>query len=150
MPQVTLLGAALSEPDTEFVYHGEADACAECPYRTQCLNLREGRRYVVREIREGAQMLDCAVHAEGVQAVEVEPVGFRANVPSKAAYVGSKMALPGQCPHTGCPSHHLCEPNGGTPGREYQVATVEGDPPHAECALDRQLTTVELAAPTDE
>ncbi|PNW65529.1 UNVERIFIED_CONTAM: hypothetical protein BEN50_22450 [Euhalothece sp. KZN 001] len=150
MTQVTLLGTALAEPETEFVYRGEAAGCAECPYRTQCLNLQEGRRYVVREVRDGAQVLDCAVHPDGVQAVEVDPVGFRANVPSKAAYAGSTVRLPGPCPHTECPSHHLCEPNGGTPGEEYQVAAVEGAPPHTECALDRQLTTVEVAAPPEE
>jgi len=149
MSSITLVGTRLAEPDREFVYQGESTACEGCPYRSQCLNLSEGVRYRITEVREGAQTLDCAVHDAGVTAVEVEPVGMKANVPSKNAYAGSKAALAGPCPHTDCPSHEYCEPVGASFDEEYQIAEKLGDPPHDYCMLDRELTLVEFA-PGDE
>jgi uncharacterized protein (UPF0179 family) len=146
---ITLLGARLAEPGTEFVYRGESSACEGCPYRQQCLNLQEGVRYEVTERREGGQVLDCAVHDEGVVAVDVEPASVKANVASKGAYAGSKGKLSGPCPHTECPSHEFCEPAGAEFDEEYQIAEILGDPPHDYCALDRDLTLVEFAPSED-
>jgi len=145
MTQVSLVGARLAEPGTEFVYQGESTACSGCPYRSQCLNLSEGTRYEVTDIRENTQVLDCAVHDTGVRAVEVEPVSVPANVPSKSAYSGSKAKLAGECPHSECPSHPFCVPLGADFDDEYQIQEVVGDPPHETCKLDRYLTKVELA-----
>ena len=145
MSTITLVGTRLAEVDQEFVYRGESSACEGCPYRDQCLNLSEGVRYRVSDVREGAQTLDCAVHDDGVTAVEVEPTGMTANVPSRNAYAGSKAKLAGACPHTECPSHEFCEPNGADFDEDYQIAEVLGDPPHDYCMLDRDLTMVEFA-----
>jgi len=145
MPQVSLVGTRLAEPGTEFVYQGESSACAGCPYRSQCLNLEEGTRYRVVDVRENTQVLDCAVHDTGVRAVEVEPAAVPANVPSKSAYSGSKAKLAGDCPHSECPSHPLCVPLGADFDEEYQIQEVVGDPPHETCKLDRDLTQVEFA-----
>lgn len=144
---LTLVGTRMAEEGAEFVYRGEASGCAGCPYRKQCLNLEEGTRYVVSSVRDGGQVLDCAMHDGGVLAVEVEPIAIQANVPSKGAFAGSKARLAGECPHTGCPSHDLCEPMGVDFDREYRIKDVLGDPPHDHCALDRSLTRVELAPP---
>ena len=149
MSTITLVGTRLAEAGEEFVYRGEASACEGCPYRNQCLNLSEGVRYAVTDVREGAQTLDCNVHDGGVTAVEVEPVGVKANVPSKNAYAGSKAELAGPCPHTECPSHGLCEPNGAEFDEDYQIAEILGDPPHDYCILDRDLTMVEFAPKDD-
>jgi len=145
MSTVTLIGDRLAEVDREFVYRGEASGCEGCPYRSQCLNLTEGRRYRITDIRENAQLLDCAVHDTGVRAVEVEPTTVRANVPSRGAYAGSKASLAGPCPHTECPSHEFCVPEGVGFETEYRIASVEGEPPHEYCHLDRSLTLVELS-----
>ena len=144
MSTVTLIGEHLAETGTEFVYGGESDACEGCPYREQCLNLTDGRRYRVTELRDSGT-LECAVHATGVTAVEVEPAPIIANVASNAAYAGSKAALAGPCPYTECPSHEFCEPAGATFDREYQITDVAGDPPHEYCMLERDLTLVEFA-----
>lgn len=149
MSSITLIGTRLAEPGREFVYRGESSACEGCPYRNQCLNLTEGVRYRVVEERESAQTLDCAVHDSGVTAVEVEPAGMKANVPAKNAFAGSKTRLVGPCPHTGCPSHEYCEPNGAEFDEDYQIAEVLGDPPHDHCMLDRDLTLVEFAPKED-
>ncbi|WP_050048576.1 UPF0179 family protein [Halanaeroarchaeum sulfurireducens] len=145
---LTLVGTRLAEPGNSFVYRGEAPACADCPYRKQCLNLEVGVRYTVTDVRDGGQVLECGVHDEGVLAVEVERATFEANVPSKGAFSGSKVSLAGPCPHTDCPSHHLCEPMGVDFDREYRIEETLGDPPHDYCALDRDLERVELA-PSD-
>ncbi|MCF2165231.1 UPF0179 family protein [Halobacterium salinarum] len=142
---ITLLGPRLADPGTEFVYRGPADDCEGCPYRQQCLNLTEGVRYEVTDVREGGQVLDCAVHDEGAVAVDVEPTTIPATVPSKGAYAGSKGKLAGPCPHTECPSHEFCEPAGASFDTEYQIAEIDGEPPHDHCALDRDLTLVEFA-----
>jgi hypothetical protein len=145
MTKVTLVGDRLAEPGTQFVYRGPSSACEGCPYRKQCLNLAEDVRYEVTGIRENAQLLDCAVHDAGVRAVEVEPAPVVANVPSKGAYAGSKAGLAGPCPHTECPSHEYCVPDGAAFDEEYRIAEVRGDPPHEFCYLDRDLTLVEFA-----
>lgn len=144
MPKITLVGTRLADVGSEFVYGGESEACSGCPYREQCLNLTEGRRYRVTGTRDSGT-LECAVHADGVTAVEVEPASVLANVASNAAYAGSKAGLEGPCPHTECPSHELCEPAGADFETEYQIAEVVGDPPHEHCMLDRDLTLVEFA-----
>ncbi|WP_396612314.1 UPF0179 family protein [Haloferax sp. S1W] len=146
MTAVTLIGTRLADAGAEFVYHGESSACEGCPYRRQCLNLNEGVRYRVVDVRENTQVLDCAAHDIGVRAVEVEPVPVRANVPSKGAYAGSKASLQGPCPHTECPSHQYCVPEGAEFDQEYRIAEVVGDPPHDHCYLDRNLTLVEFEA----
>jgi uncharacterized protein (UPF0179 family) len=144
MSTVTLVGSRLAEPGTEFVYHGEADACAGCPYRSQCLNLEQGRKYRVASVRENAQTLECAMHAGGVRAVEVEPATVRATITSKGAFAGSKTSLPGSCPYVECPSHEFCEPDGVDLDGEYRIANIVGEPPHEVCHLDRSLELVEL------
>jgi uncharacterized protein (UPF0179 family) len=149
MTTVTLIGARLAEADREFVYGGEAPGCTGCPYRGQCLNLDEGVRYRVTEVRDEGQLLDCAVHDEGVRAVEVEPAPVTANVLDNVAFAGNKTSLAGPCPHTDCPSHEFCVPDGAEFDTEYRVDGVLGDPPHDYCALDRDLTMVEFA-PADE
>ena len=149
MTTVTLVGTRLASEGEEFVYNGEASGCAGCPYRTQCLNLTEGRRYRISSVRENGQTLDCAMHEGGVRAVEVEPAPIRANVPTKGAYAGSKARLAGSCPHTGCPSHPYCEPAGADFDAEYRIDEIVGDPPHDYCMLDRDLTLVEFDAPEE-
>ena len=148
MSKITLIGEQLASPGTEFVYRGESAACEGCPYRNQCLNLTVGRRYRVTETRDSGS-LECAVHANGVTAVEVEPAPVLANVTSNAAYAGSRAELEGSCPYTECPSHEFCEPAGASFDREYQITEVVGDPPHEYCMLDRELTLVEFAPDTE-
>jgi hypothetical protein len=144
MPNVTLIGTRLAEVGREFVFQGESSACEGCPYRGQCLNLEEGTRYRITDVRENAQTLDCAVHDDGVRAVEVEPTSVPANVPAKGAYVGSKSKLAGPCPHTDCPSHAYCVPMGADFDTEYRIREVLGEPPHDHCPLGRDLTLVEF------
>ncbi len=150
MSQVTLIGTRLASEGTEFVYQGEASGCEGCPYRDQCLNLRTGVKYRVTDVRDNAQTLECAVHDDGVTAVEVETVPVRANVANDDAYAGNRTALEGPCPHVDCPSHEYCVPDGAEMDAEYRIQEVVGEPPHEFCALDRDLTLVEFAPPEDQ
>ena len=95
MSTITLVGTRLAEAGQEFVFQGEASACEGCPYRDQCLNLTEGVKYRITDVREGAQTLPCGVHDDGVTAVEVEPASVQANVAARNAYAGSKAKLEG-------------------------------------------------------
>lgn len=149
MTTVTLIGNRLAEEGQEFVYHGAAEGCDGCPYRSQCLNLTSDVKYRVVAVRQNTQLLECAVHDEGVRAVEVEPAPVTANVPSTNAYAGSRARLEGPCPHTDCPSHEYCEPDGTTFDREYRIEEVIGEPPHDHCHLNRELTLVEFAPPEE-
>ena len=149
MASVTLIGTRLATEGAEFVYQGESSDCERCPYRNQCLNLTEGRRYRVLDVRDNANTLECAVHDTGVTAVEVEPTPVRANVAASSAFAGSKASLEGPCPHTDCPSHEYCEPQGLDFDGRYRIEDVLGDPPHDYCMLDRDLTLVEFAPPED-
>jgi uncharacterized protein (UPF0179 family) len=148
MAKVTLVGERLAEVGEEFVYHGESSLCEGCPYREQCLNLVEGRRYRVSATRDSGT-LECAVHDTGVTAVEVEPAPVRANVASKGAYAGSVARLEGPCPHTECPSHEYCEPMGVDFDDQRTIEEVLGEPPHDYCILERDLTLVEFAPEED-
>jgi hypothetical protein len=151
MSQITLVGTRLAAEGREFVYRGEAAGCEGCPHRSQCLNLEEGVRYRVSNVREGGQPLDCAVHAEGeVLAVDVEPAAMRANVPAKGAFEGTSAKLAGPCPHTECPSHEFCVPPGADFDRSFRIREMLGDPPHEYCHLDRDLALVEFAPPETE
>lgn len=149
MTTVTLIGTRLADEGVEFVYRGESPDCEGCPYRSQCLNLTEGRKYRVTDVRENASTLDCAVHDAGVTAVEVESTPVRANVAASSAYAGSKVSLEGPCPHTSCPSHEYCEPAGAGFDEAFRIDEVLGEPPHDYCMLDRALTLVEFEPPSD-
>jgi len=142
MSQITLVGTRLATTGETFVYSGATPGCEGCPYREQCLNLSEGVKYRITSVRDGGQTLDCAVHLDGVVAVEVEPATVTANVPTKGAYAGTSATLAGPCSHTECPSHERCVPLGAEFDTEYRIETVEGEPPHDHCALDRSLTSV--------
>lgn len=144
MATVTLLGTRLASRGTEFVYQGGADGCAGCPYRDQCLNLTPGRTYRVTDVRENAQQLECAMHEDGVRAVEVEPTEVRATVDTKASYAGSSTTLPGPCPYVECPSHAYCEPPGVDHDETFRIDRILGDPPHEVCHLDRSLQLAAL------
>ena len=144
MTAVTLIGERLAEPGQEFVYDGPAAGCADCPYREQCLNLTPGTRYRVTDVRSGAQRLPCAVHADDVVAVEVEPTAVTATVPAEGAFAGGMGSPAGTCPVVECPSHEYCMAPGADPEREYRITSVHGDAPYETCALDRDLTLVEL------
>ena len=144
MGQITLIGEGLATAGREFVYHGAAEGCEGCPYRDQCLNLEEGRRYRVVDRREHAQTLPCAVHEDDVIAVEVELTTVTTNVPTNQALAGNKTTLAGPCPHIECPSHSYCVPDGIEFDTEYRINEIHGEPPHEVCHLDRELTHVEM------
>lgn len=143
MTSVTLIGEDIAEAGREFVYRGEASACADCPYRQQCLNLETDQAYRITDVREDAQSLPCGVHEGDVVAVEVESTTITVNVPDRQALTGNKTPLAGDCPHVECPSHEYCVPGGMPIDAEYRITDVRGDPPHETCALDRQLTQVD-------
>ncbi|MDY6765473.1 MAG: UPF0179 family protein, partial [Halobacteria archaeon] len=115
-----------------------------CPHRKSCLNLKEGVRYRIMEVREGGQTLDCAIHDGGVRAVEVAESPILAQVESKAAFEGSKVTIEEDaCDKTQCPAYSFCVPDGFDFGEKYTINEVVGDNP-VDCYYDKSLKLVEL------
>jgi len=141
---ITLIGTSLAHEGQEFVYRGETEACEGCPHRGTCLNLNEDVRYRVTEVRDGGQVLDCAIHDEGVRAVEVEEAPVVAQVPSRKAFEGSNVTIEEDaCDRTDCPAYRYCVPDGFDFGEPYIINEVVGDNP-VDCHYDRSLNLVEL------
>ncbi|MFP4174524.1 MAG: UPF0179 family protein [Halobacteriales archaeon] len=141
---ITLIGTSLAEVGQEFVYRGGTEACEDCPHSDNCLNLDEGVRYRVMDVRDGGQELDCAVHQGGVRAVDVAESPVLAQVPSKKAFEGSDVTIEDDaCDRTDCPAYKFCVPDGFDFGEPYTINEVVGDNP-ADCHYDRSLNLVEL------
>lgn len=142
--QITLIGTSLAEVGQEFIYEGPTEACEDCPHRETCLNLEEGVRYRVMDVRDGGQELDCAIHEGGVRAVDVAESPVLGQVPSKKAFEGSNVTIEEDaCDKTDCPAYKFCVPDGFDFGEDYEIKEVVGDNP-VECHYDRSLSLVEL------
>ncbi|WP_442905118.1 UPF0179 family protein [Haloarcula sp. CGMCC 1.6347] len=61
-----------------------------CPYWNQCLNQNTGTRYRITNVRQSGQTLDCAVHQDGVRAVEISPRRFRPMFRRRARMLGAR------------------------------------------------------------
>jgi len=141
---ITLIGTSLAEVGQEFIFRGAAEPCEDCPHRDTCLNLDEGVRYRVMDVRDGGQELDCAVHEDGVRAVDVAESPVLAQVPSKKAFEGSDVTIEEDaCDKTDCAAYKFCVPDGFDFGESYTINEVVGDNP-ADCHYDRSLNLVEL------
>ncbi|MDY7081086.1 MAG: UPF0179 family protein [Halobacteria archaeon] len=143
--QITLIGTELAEAGTEFIYQGETEACEGCSHRNNCLNLDEGVRYRVMDVREGGQELDCAIHdGKAVRAVEVAESPVLAQVESKKAFEGSNVTIEEDaCDKKDCPAYKFCVPDGFDFGEDYKINEVVGDNP-VDCHYDKSLQLVEL------
>jgi len=149
MTNITFIGTKLAHKGQEFVYRGETEACEGCPHRDTCLNLDQDVRYRVTNVREGGQVLDCAIHEDGVRAVDVKEAPVVAQVPSRKAFEGSKVTIEKDaCDKTDCPAYRYCVPKGFDFDEPYSIEEVIGDNP-VDCHYDRSLKLVELEKSSD-
>lgn len=142
---ITLIGTSLASEGKEFIYRGGTEACEGCPHRKTCLNLEEGVRYRVVDVRDGGQVLDCAIHDEGgVQAVEVSESRVVGQVESRMAFEGSIVTIEQDaCDKKDCPAYKYCVPEGFDFGEPYTINEVVGENP-VDCHYDKSLNLVEL------
>ncbi|TAJ44882.1 UPF0179 family protein [Methanofollis fontis] len=141
-PRVTLIGRCLAEKGLEFVYEGEVAACRNCKLLKVCHNLQPGRKYKVVGIRKNTEQ-ECAVHRDGICAIEVIEASVVTLIPADRAILNSRIHYESPCTRTDCRSYALCHPDGIIDGDKYSVAKILGNAPDI-CEKGRNLKLVEL------
>jgi len=139
--KVTLVGTVLAKPGTEFIYEGESPGCETCKVKKACNNLNKGHRYRIVTIRSTHH--ECAVHYNGVTAVEVMDAPVTMLISAPMAIVNSKVKIEFSCNKSDCRSYPLCRPDGVVEGEKYVVADVLGNASDI-CSKGRALKLVEI------
>jgi uncharacterized protein (UPF0179 family) len=140
MPLVTLVGEKLAKPGKELVFCGMIKECKTCKLKSACLNLEEGRRYKIRNVRDSRH--DCSIHEGGVRAVEIEKIPTSAAVGQRDAIEGAIVKfVPLNCKNLDCQFHKICHPLGLKDGMKGKIVGVAGQ---VECPRGHELITVKL------
>ncbi|HNX17721.1 MAG TPA: UPF0179 family protein [Methanoregula sp.] len=139
--KVTLVGTVLAKPGSEFIYEGESPECSTCKVKKACNNLNRGHRYRIVTVRGTHH--ECAVHYNGVTAVEVTDAPITMLIGADMAIVNSKVKVEFSCNKSDCRSFPLCRPDGIVEGEKYIVADVLGNASDI-CGKGRALKLVEI------
>jgi len=140
MSIVTLIGKEQATKGAEFIYIGPLVDCKNCKLRNVCFNLKPGRRYKIKEVRDKKHT--CDIFEEGVVVVEVEEQPVIATISTKHIQ-GSTVSLePISCHRIGCPHHQFCTSSALKKGASFTVTKVLE--PRIECAEGHHLQKVEL------
>jgi len=140
---ITLCGRDWAKIGIEFIFLGGKQECENCRLKNICLRLREGAKYKIVGLRDGA-VHECPLHDEGVVAVEVVELPIVALIDSKMAVEGAKIRYEGKrCNHLDCEMYNLCHPVELKEGDSVIVEKIIGDAP-AECRKGYSLKVVEL------
>ncbi len=124
----------------EFTFLGGKSECEGCKVKKVCLKLREGGKYRIVGLRDGA-VQQCQLHDDGVIAVEVVEMPIMVAVDSKMAVEGLKITLKGNCHNIDCAHYNVCNPI-EFKDNHFIVEKVIGDA--INCRIGRQLKLVEL------
>jgi uncharacterized protein (UPF0179 family) len=124
MANVTLVGEKHAKKDRIFIYRGPLSNCRECKVKTVCFNLEEGRRYIIKEVRQMHH--PCKIHEGGVRAVEYEilPIEHALNADGAIEKARITVEAPEECQNRGCEHYKLCFPNGLKAGSQYEIREV--------------------------
>jgi uncharacterized protein len=117
--KVTLIGAALAEVGTEFVYDGPALACEDCPLMRACVNLEKGKRYEIVAKRPTQHV--CRIHHGNVCAVEVMEAPVCVYIRSDEARPNTTIMFRHPCSQDHCEQYALCNPEGILVGQKYII-----------------------------
>jgi len=140
---ITLCGRDWAKIGIEFIFLGGKQECENCRLKNICLRLREGAKYKIVGLRDGA-VHECPLHDEGVVAVEVVELPIVALIDSKMAVEGAKIRYEGKrCNFLDCEMYNLCHPVELKEGDSVIVEKIIGDAP-AECRKGYSLKVVEL------
>lgn len=140
---ITLCGRDWAKIGVEFIFLGGKQECENCRLKTICLRLREGAKYKIVGLRDGA-VHECPLHDEGVVAVEVVELPIVALIDSKMAVEGARIRFEGKrCNILDCEMFNLCNPVELKEGDSVIVEKIIGDAP-AECRKGFSLKVVEL------
>jgi uncharacterized protein (UPF0179 family) len=126
MPLVTLIGEKLAKEGNVVIFFGVTMGCKDCRLKSACLNLDEGSRYVIRNVRENRH--ECKVHEGDVRVVEIEKVPITTAVSRKNVVEGAVVTFdPIDCRSPGCSHYRKCRPAGLKKGTKGKVVKLGGD-----------------------
>ncbi len=140
---ITLCGKDWAKIGTEFIFLGGKAECENCKIKKTCLRLREGSKYKIVGLRDGA-VQECPLHDEGVVAVEVVELPIIALIDSKIAVEGAKFHYEvKKCDVFNCSMYSLCHPIELTDGESVVVEKIIGDAPE-KCQKGYSVVVAEL------
>ncbi len=139
---VTLCGKDWAKVGVEFTYLGSVAECNSCKIKRTCLRLRDGAKYKIVGLRDGATQ-ECSLHDEGVVAVEVVELPILSLVDSKMAVEGARLHFENKCRDLECSMYNLCNPVELRSGEAVVVERVIGDAPE-KCSRGFTLKVTEL------
>jgi uncharacterized protein (UPF0179 family) len=126
MPLVTLIGERLAKEGKVIIFHGVSMGCKDCKLKSVCLNLDEGSRYVIRNVRENSH--ECKIHDGNVRVVEIERVPLATAVAQKNVVEGALVTYnPVNCNNPGCVHFRKCRPVGLKKGTKGKVVRLGSD-----------------------
>lgn len=140
---ITLCGKDWAKIGTEFIFLGGKDECQGCKIKKTCLKLREGAKYKIVGLRDGA-VQECPLHDEGVVAVEVVELPIIALIDSKIAVEGTRFHYEEKkCDILNCSMFSLCHPVELKNGERVSVEKIIGDAPER-CQKGYSVVVAEL------
>lgn len=140
MPLVTLVGEKLAKEGKELVFCGMGKECKGCRLKSACLNLEEGRRYRIMNVRDSRH--ECKIHEGGVRVVEIEKVPIPATIAQKNIVEGAMISyIPKNCKNLGCQFYKLCHPLGLKNSIKGKVVGVGNE---IDCPDGYQLVEIQL------
>lgn len=144
MAIVSMIGAPYAKEGQTFFYHGIQQECRSCAVRQVCQNLKPGREYVVKGVRDREHF--CPIH-EGnkVRVVEVEEAPVHTTIlERKTMGTSFTWETPACGPFVGCPNFHLCFTPCLHHGKTYRIKEVKEK---VDCPVGFKLHRVEVEPP---
>jgi hypothetical protein len=139
--RITLIGAQLSREGLEFIFEKGTPECEKCKLKNTCLDLEEGRRYIITGIRSD-KLQECFIHEGGAMVVEVEKAPTIALIDSRNAVEGATIKYKAPSCDTEDPEiYDLCHPAGLKEGDKCTITEVLG---HAGPEGEENLKKVKL------
>jgi len=139
---ITLCGKNWAKIGVEFIFLGGKPECENCRIKKACLRLREGAKYKIVALRDGT-VQECALHEDGVIAVEVVELPIIALIDSNLAE-GAKMKYEERvCDRYECSMFNLCHPVELKNGEMVVVSKIIGEAPDT-CVLGFNVVVAEL------
>ncbi|MEM0203221.1 MAG: UPF0179 family protein [Archaeoglobaceae archaeon] len=139
---ITLCGKSWAKIGVEFMFLGGKPECENCKIKKTCLKLREGAKYKIVALRDGT-VQECALHEEGVVAVEVIELPVIALVESTLTEGAKFKYEERKCNHYECGMYNLCHPIELKDGEIVTVGKIIGDSPE-KCVLGYNFVVAEL------
>jgi len=138
---ITLIGTSLAKKGLVFTFNGGSTKCESCRFKRTCLNLEEGRKYVITNVKRVTHK--CPLHKDGkVQTIEVEPATIRTVIESKKAYKGSTIIFRKPECDLECENFDICHPEGLYNDDKCQIEEIG---PELTCEKGNNLTEVILS-----